>query len=121
MYSVPVFSNELILENDPQAELYDARYTLYPEMFPEVLAVQDRLTECVGAAVPLPVTVSVVVEGCALLVKVRVALALPATVGLNVTLNGTLCPAGMVSGSEIPPSVNVLLLEVAPVTVTLAP
>lgn len=44
VYSVPVFSNELILENDPHVEVYDARYTLYPEMFPEVLAVQERFT-----------------------------------------------------------------------------
>jgi len=71
--------------------------------------------------VPLPVTTSVVVEGWALLVNVSVALAAPVTAGLNVTLNGTLCPGGIVSGNKIPPSVNVLLFEVAPVTVMLAP
>lgn len=52
---------------------------LYPEMFPEVLAAHDRFTEWVGAAVPLPVRDSDVEEGCALLVKVNVAPAVPET------------------------------------------
>ena len=36
---------------------------LYPEMLGEVLALHDRLTACVGAAVPVPVVAAVVVEG----------------------------------------------------------
>jgi len=38
-----------------------------------------------------------------------------------VTENGTLWPAAIVVGSDSPPTVNVVLLEVAPVTVTLPP
>lgn len=53
--------------------------------------------------------------------KVRVALAAPATCGLNVNVNGTLCPEGMVTGSDKPPIVNRELFEVAAVTVTSAP
>ena len=38
----------------------------------------------------MPVIASVVVEGCALLVKVRVAFTVVAAVGLKVTVNGVL-------------------------------
>jgi hypothetical protein len=62
-----------------------------------------------------------VVEGCALLVKVRVALAAPVVCGLNVTLNDALCPAGIVTGNDRPLRLNAALLELAAVTVTLAP
>lgn len=90
-------------------------------MFGEELAFQDRLTEWDDAAVPVPVADSVVVEGCALLVKVRIALSAPATCGLNVNVNGTLCPDGMLTGSDKPPIENRELFEVAAVTVTSAP
>jgi hypothetical protein len=56
-----------------------------------------------------------------LLVKVSVALTAPVTRGLNVTVNGTLWPAGIVTGSDNPPTLNTVLLEFAAVTVTLAP
>jgi len=36
---------------------------LYPVMFEDVLAFQDRFTLCDGADVPVPVSVSTVVEG----------------------------------------------------------
>jgi hypothetical protein len=62
----------------------------------EVLALQDNATECVEAETPVPVSASVVVEGWALLVKVSVALAAPAVVGLNVIVNEALCPAAIV-------------------------
>jgi len=52
---------------------------LYPEMLGELLPVQERFTECVDAAAPVPLSASVVVEGVASLVKVSLALALPAT------------------------------------------
>jgi len=52
---------------------------LYPEMLGELLPVQERFTECVDAAAPVPLNASEIVDGTALLVKVRVALALPAT------------------------------------------
>lgn len=90
-------------------------------MLDEVLPFQDRFTECVDAAVPFPLSACVVADCCALLMKVSVALALPATGGLKVTVNGTLWPAAMVVGSDIPPTLNVVLLELAPVTVTLPP
>ena len=63
-----------------------ARYTLYPDTEVEVLAFQDRLTEC-GSVAPVPVAVpDAVVE---LLVKnERLAEADPAAVGANVTVNG---------------------------------
>lgn len=53
--------------------------------------------------------------------KVNVAPAAPETLGLNVIVNGTLCPAGMVTGRESPLITKTELLEVAPVTVTLPP
>src|ERR1041385_2843753 len=90
---------------------------LYPEMLGDVLAFHDRLTACV----PVPFSVSVVVVGCALLVKVSTALTAPDTCGLNVTVNGTLWPAGIVTGNERPPTLNTELFEIAAVTVTLAP
>ena len=63
---------------------------MYPEMFEDVLAFHDRFTVWVGAAKPVPVSDSVVVEDWALLVKVSVALTAPVVFGLNVTVNGTL-------------------------------
>ena len=86
-----------------------------------VLAFHDKATVCVGAGVPVPVRFSVVVVGCALLVKVSVALAAPVVCGLKVTVNDALCPASMVTGSERPLRLNAAPLEPAPVTVTLAP
>jgi len=56
-----------------------------------------------------------------LLVKLKVPLAAPVAVGLKVTVNGTLVPAAIVAGRDNPLMVNTALLEVAAVTVTLAP
>jgi hypothetical protein len=56
-----------------------------------------------------------------LLVKVSVALAAADTCGLKVTVNEALWPAGMVTGSERPPTLNTELFEFAAVTVTFAP
>jgi len=64
-------------------------------MFCELLAFHDSATECVGAAVPVPVSASVVVEGWALLAKVSVALAAPEVRGLNVMVKFALCPAAI--------------------------
>jgi hypothetical protein len=64
---------------------------LYPEIPEDELPVHDKFTECTGAGVPVPVRASVVVGLCALLaVNVSVAFATPATVGLKVTVKGTL-------------------------------
>ena len=69
----------------------------------------------------MPVRVSVVGEFWALLVKVRVAVAAPVVVGVNVTVNGALWPAGIVAGKVNPLKVNAALFALAEVTVTLAP
>jgi hypothetical protein len=90
-------------------------------MFPDVLPVHVRFTECTGAGVPVPVSASVVGEPVALLVTVNVALTAPAAVGVNVTVKGTLCPAAIVTGSDKPLTVKTELFALAPVTVTLAP
>jgi len=94
---------------------------LYPEMFSESLALQERATECVETDVPVPVSVSVVVEGCALLVNVSVALAAPAVVGLKVIVNDALCPEEIVCGKENPPIAKTELFVLAAVTVTFPP
>src|SRR5208337_1309176 len=90
-------------------------------MFGDVLASHDKLTVWVGADVPVPVSASVVVEGWTLLVKVSVALAASVVSGLKVTVKGTLWPAGMVTGSDSPPTLNTESFVLAAVTVTLAP
>jgi siroheme synthase len=71
--------------------------------------------------VPVPVKVSAVEEVWALLVNVSVAVAAPAADGLKVTVNGTLRPALIVTGSDNPLTLNCELLEFAAVTVTFAP
>ena len=53
--------------------------------------------------------------------KVRVALAAPDVCGLKVTVNGALWPAGIVRGSERPPTLKIELFVLAAVTVTFAP
>ena len=49
------------------------------------------------------------------------ALAAPVVAGLKVTVKETLWPAGIVTGSDSPPTLNTELFVFAPVTVTLAP
>jgi hypothetical protein len=56
-----------------------------------------------------------------LLVKVSDPVAVPDTSGLKVTVNDALWPAGMVTGSGRPPTLNTELFEVAAVSVTFAP
>ena len=84
-------------------------------------SVDGEMLSCPTAAVPVPVSVPVEVEGWALLVAVSVALAEPTAVGLNVIVKGTLCPAGIVTGSESPLIVKAELFVLAAVTVTLDP
>jgi hypothetical protein len=79
------------------------------------------MLSCPTAAVPVPVSVPVEVDGWALLVVVSVALADPTAVGLNVIVKETLCPAGIVTGSESPLIVNAELVTLVAETVTLAP
>ena len=84
-------------------------------------SVDGEMLSCPTAAVPVPVSVPVEVDGCALLVAVSVALADPTAVGLNVIVKGTLCPAAIVTGSDSPLIVNAELLILVAETVTLAP
>ena len=56
-----------------------------------------------------------------MLVTVNEAVTVPVVCGLKVIVNGTLCPAGIVTGNDRPPILNTELFVVAPVTVTLAP
>lgn len=94
---------------------------LYPEIFEELLAFQDRLTVWEGGVTPVPVAASVMADGWALLVKVRVALAEPAARGLKVRVKGTLVPAVIIAGSDKPLTAKPELLLLTAVTVTLAP
>lgn len=85
-----------------------------------MLAVHDRLTVCVCAATPVPLTPSCVVVGDPLLVNVIVPLAAAAEVGVKVTVNPALCPDGIVTGRVRPVTLNCELLELTAETVTLA-
>lgn len=57
---------------------------------------------CDEACIPLPVSCSLVGEFAALLRKETVPDAFPAAWGANVTVKGTFCPAGIVTGNVIP-------------------
>jgi hypothetical protein len=94
---------------------------LYPRILAEVLAFQKRATECVEAAVPVPVRATVVLGVWALLAKVSIAVCAPVVVGLKVTANDALCPAAIVSGRESPLTVNAELFDTTDSTVTLLP
>ena len=48
-------------------------------------------------------------------------MAVPETVGLNVTLKDVLCPAAIVAGRDRPPTLNRELFVLAAVIVTFAP
>ena len=85
----------------------------------EELAFQDKATLCTGGVTAVPVAVSRVVVTCALLVKVRFVLSVPATDGVYVTVNVRLPPAGTVAGTPL--STKRGLLDVAPVMVTFVP
>jgi hypothetical protein len=94
---------------------------LYPRILAEVLAFHDNATECVDAAVPVPVSAAIVVGVWALLVKVSAAVCAPVVAGLKVTVKDALWPAAIVSGSESPLTVKVALFDTAEFTVTLLP
>ncbi len=68
---------------------------------------------------PLTATVAGVLE--ALLAKLRVADAVPDTLGVNVAVNDAELPAAMVRGSEMPLTENSELVVPIDATVTLAP
>lgn len=68
--------------------------------------------------VPVPLSDSAVGAFVALLVKVRLADAVPVADGVKVTVNPSDCPAARVTGKLIPESTNSLLLLLADDTVT---
>ena len=82
--------------------------------------VQERSTLCCSGAAPVPVKVSAT-EFEALLVNELIAEALPDICGVNVSVNGTLCPAAIASGKVIPLSENSALVTMAEDTLTLDP
>ena len=97
----------MIREYEPVAEV--ARYTLYPVTEVDVLAFHDRSTLCWIVA-PEPVAVSDA-EVELLAMKEMFVEAVPAAVGANVTVKGTLWPAARVTGNVSPPTVKAELLE----------
>jgi len=94
---------------------------LYPRILAEVLAFHESATECVDAAIPVPVRASIVVAVWASLVNVSAAVCAPVVIGLNVTVNDALCPAAIISGRESPLTVNAELFDTTEPTVTLLP
>jgi len=74
----------LTFENGPDAAV--PRYTLYPEIEPDVLAVHDRSTVCCVVA-PEPLAVSDA-EVELLVKKEMLAEAVPAAVGAKVSVKG---------------------------------
>jgi len=93
---------------------------LYPITSEDVLAVHARETLWIGVGVPVPLNESTAGFE-ALLAKETVPEAAPVACGVNVTVNCTLLPAGIVTGNDSPLRVNSELLRLADVTVTLAP
>lgn len=78
------------------------RYTLYPATPEVVLAVQDKPTVCVVVCTPLPDRGIVAGEPVALLVTVTLPLALPAAVGVKMTLKVMICDGVSVTGVLAP-------------------
>lgn len=80
------FSVELIREYEPAEDV--ARYTLYPAIEVDVLAFQDRSTTCwMDAPEPLAVSEAEVELPAK---NERLAEAVPAALGANVTVKGKL-------------------------------
>src|ERR1700690_1022012 len=90
-------------------------------MFCEMLAVHERLTLCCGRGTPVPVRDSIVGEFEASLAKDMLPDATPFPEGVNVMVNCTCWPAGIVTGSDSPLKVNAEPFTVSEDTVTLAP
>lgn len=80
-----------------------------------------RSTECVSGAAPVPVSDWTAGEFVALLVKDRFPEVAPLDWGVNVTAKEADEPAAIVTGSEIPDSVNSLFVLAADEIVTAAP
>ena len=79
-------------------------------------------TPAVVVATPVPLSGRFTIEAFeALLVMDNDPVSAPLLEGLKATLNDELCPAGIVSGKEIPLRTNCELLLVSEDTVTLPP
>jgi hypothetical protein len=87
----------------------------------ELLAAQDRLTVCTGAATPVPVTTAADGEFAASLTKETVEEATPLACGVKVTVKFAVWPEFSVSGNVNPLMENSLLPALPPVTVTVPP
>src|SRR5580704_17089870 len=95
---------------------------LCPIRFCDELGVQERLTECCGGGVPVPVQNSTVGEFEALLVNETLPDAAPVADRVNVTVNCTCWPAGIVKGKDGNPlTPNAEPVTISEVTVTLRP
>jgi len=77
------------------------RYTLYPDTV-DVLAFQVSATECCTGVTPVPERVTVAGDPVALLAMEILPLAVPATVGSNITDRVRLCEGDSVTGA-VPP------------------
>src|SRR5579863_7361260 len=90
-------------------------------MFCDVLAVHDRLTLCNGGGVPVPVKSSTVGEFEALLANDTLPDAAPVPEGVNVTVNCTCCPAGIVTGNDNPVTAKAETMTLSDDTITVWP
>lgn len=87
----------------------------------DVLAVHDRVTECVVAVTPVPLTGIDRLGLVALLVTVMEPLALPASIGENVTVSDFVAPAARVKEVDTWASENPVPEMERPDTVTEIP
>jgi hypothetical protein len=94
---------------------------LAPTITLPMLKVTGLTLSCPTAATPVPDSGTVSVGFVAFEVRVTVPLALPAAVGVNVTLKLALCPAVSVTGAVIPLRLNPLPLIPTCEIVTLLP
>src|SRR5271170_2462889 len=90
-------------------------------MFCDELAVQERSTVCCGGGVPVPVNDSIAGEFEALLANDMLPDATPVPEGVNVTVNCTCWPAGIVTGNESPPRAKADPVTLPDETITLSP
>ena len=87
-------------------------------MTPSRLAVHVRSALCALIDTPVPVNGTEVGEFAALLVKTRLVVAVPETLGVNATVTFRLCPVAIVFGSDRPGRVNSELFVCAAEMVT---
>src|ERR1035441_9760401 len=87
---------------------------------PEPESFHESETVCCCTATPTPVRVWLAAFP-ALLTYDSAALAAPEDCGVKVSVIGTLCPAGIVTGNEIPVNENSAFDTLAEETVTVAP